>query len=114
MSRTPTDRTRGQASVEFVAVLPALLLCALVAAQLGLAGHALWSAGVAARAGARAEHVGADGAAAAKGSLPGLLRDGARVSAGPPVRVRVKVPSLIPGLPRLDVDAATSLEPDAQ
>ena len=107
------SRDRGQASVEFVAVLPALLLCALVAAQLGLAGHALWSAGVAARAGARAEHVGGDAAAVAKRALPGLLRDGARVSPGPPVRVRVKVPSLIPGVPRFDVDAATSLEPDA-
>ncbi|MGZ8622375.1 MAG: TadE/TadG family type IV pilus assembly protein [Solirubrobacterales bacterium] len=113
MSRR-TGSAHGQASVEFVAVLPALLLCALVAAQLGLAGHALWSAGVAARAGARAEHVGGDGAAAARRSLPGLLRDGARVSSGPPVRVRVKVPSLIPGLPRFDVDAATSLEPDAR
>jgi pilus assembly protein CpaE len=104
----------GQASVELVAVIPALIVCALVAAQLGLAGQALWSAGAAARAGARAEHVGDDGVAAATRALPGALRDGARVSAGPPVRVRVRVPSLIPGLPRFDVDAATSLEPDAE
>jgi len=104
----------GQASVELIAVIPALLLCVLIAAQLGLAGEALWSAGAAARAGARAEHVGDDGVAAAKRALPGALRDGARVSAGPPVSVRVRVPSLIPGLPRFDVDAATSLEPDAK
>ena len=94
-------------------MLPALLLCVLVAAQLGLAGHALWSAGVAARAGARAQHVGGDAAAAAKRALPGILRQGARVSPGPPVRVRVRVPSLVPGLPGFDVNAATQLEPDA-
>jgi pilus assembly protein CpaE len=118
MPRLRLDRTTkddsGQASVELIAVVPALLLCALVAAQLGLAGQALWSAGVAARAGARAEHVGGDGTMAAKRALPGALRDGARVSPGPPVEVRVRVPSLIPGVPRFDVAAATSLEPDVE
>ena len=104
--------SRGQASVELVAVLPALLLCFLIAAQLGLLGHALWSAGAAARAGARVEHVGGDGEAAAKRALPGVLRDEAEVEGGPPLRVEVKVPALIPGLPRVDVDAETQLEPD--
>ena len=105
------DASRGQASVEFVAVVPAILLCALIAAQLGLAGQALWAAAVAARAGARTERVGGDGIVAAKRALPGSLRDDARISAGPPLRVRVgSRPD--PGLPRLDVDAATNLEPD--
>ena len=44
----------GTASVEMVAAVPFLLLALLVAAQAVLAGQALWSAGVAARAGARA------------------------------------------------------------
>ncbi len=104
---------RGQASVELIAALPALLVGLLIAAQIGVAGHALWSAGSAARAGARAEHVGGDGAAAAKRALPGVLRERASVETGPPLRVRVEVPALIPGLPRFDVDAETSLEPDA-
>ena len=53
-------REDGTASVEMVAVVPFLLLAVLVAAQIGLAGEALWSAGVAARAGARAALVGGD------------------------------------------------------
>jgi len=101
---------RGQASVELVAVIPFLLLSALVAAQLALAGYALWSAGIAARAGARAENVGDDGGAAARRALPGILREGAKVEAGPPIRVRVRAPSLVPGLPELSVEAKTSLE----
>ena len=52
------DGDKGQASVELVAAIPALVLVALMAAQLALAGYALWSAGVAARAGARAAYVG--------------------------------------------------------
>ena len=50
----------GTASVELVAVVPFLLLAILVAAQIALAGQALWSASVAARAGARAALVGGD------------------------------------------------------
>jgi hypothetical protein len=102
----------GQASVELVAVIPFLVVSALIAAQLALAGYTLWSAGTAARAGARAENVGDDGVAAARRALPGMLRDGSEVRAGPPVRVRVKSPSLLPGLPELSVEAETNLEPD--
>ncbi|MGC1165805.1 MAG: hypothetical protein WA862_06845, partial [Solirubrobacterales bacterium] len=51
-------REEGTASVELVAVVPFLLLAVLVAVQIALAGQALWSAGVAARAGARAALVG--------------------------------------------------------
>jgi hypothetical protein len=105
------ERQRGQASVELIAILPALLLGALIAAQLGLAGYALWSAGAAARAGARAEHVGGDGEAAARNALPGLLRSGATVSRRHGVQVRVGVPSLIPGVPGTSVRAATALDP---
>jgi hypothetical protein len=99
--------------VEVVASLPLLLLAALVAAQLTAAGYALWSAGLAARAGARAAHVGGDSAAAARRALPGVLRTGSRVSGNGPVRVRVLVPRLVPGLPRLPLTAATALDPAA-
>jgi hypothetical protein len=101
---------RGQASVELIAVLPALIFCVLIATQLGLAGYSLWSAAAAARAGARAENVGADGAAAARRALPGILRQGAEIQTGPPLRARVRIPSVVPGVPMLSVSASTSLE----
>lgn len=94
-----------------VAVIPFLLLAVLAAAQVGLAGHALWSAGVAARAGARAALVGGDAAVAARRALPPSVRDGAEVSDGDGVSVRVVIPRLLPALPRLTVGAGAQLEP---
>jgi Flp pilus assembly protein TadG len=102
-------REDGTASVELIAVVPFLLLAVLVAAQIGLAGQALWSAGVAARAGARAALVGGDAAAAARRALPPSLRSGADVSDSGAVSVRVAIPRLLPGLPRLTVGAESGL-----
>lgn len=90
-------------------MVPFLLLAVLVAAQLGLAGHSLWSAGVAARAGARAAVVGGDATTAARDALPPSLRAGARVEDAGTVSVKVAVPHLIPGLPRLTVEAESGL-----
>jgi hypothetical protein len=106
----PAPKDDGSASVELIAVLPMLGLAALVAAQIALAGGALWSAGIAARAGARATHVGGEAAQAARRALPAPLRDEAAVSDRDGVRVRVRVPALLPGLPRLMVGARSSLE----
>ena len=103
-------REDGTASVELIAVVPFLLLAVLVAAQLALAGQALWSAGVAARAGARAALVGGEAGAAARRALPPSLRAGAQVSDAGAVSVRVAVPRLLPGLPRLTVAATTELQ----
>jgi hypothetical protein len=94
-----------------VAVVPFLLLAVLVAAQIGLAGQALWSAGVAARAGARAALVGGDAAGAARRALPSSMRAGADVSDGDAVFVRVVVPRLLPAMPRLTVGAEAALGP---
>jgi Flp pilus assembly protein TadG len=106
-------REEGTASVELIAVVPFLLLAVLVAAQLALAGQALWSAGVAARAGARAALVGGDVTAAARRALPPTLREGARVSdAGALTTVQVAIPRLLPALPRLTVDSASGLGDD--
>jgi len=101
----------GTASVELVAVVPFLLLAVLVAAQVALAGQALWSAGVAARAGARAALVGGDAAAAARAALPPSLRQRAQVEEGEGVSVAVSVPRLIPALPEVRVEAGSGLEP---
>jgi pilus assembly protein CpaE len=103
----------GQASVELVAVLPALGLALLAAIQLALVGYALWSAGAAARTGARAAHVGGDAASAARSALPAGLREAARISGGEdePVRVTIRAPSLVPGLSGIPVGARTELGP---
>ena len=103
----------GQASVEFVAVLPLLAVCLLLSAQAVLVGWALWSAGNAARTGARAERVGADAEAAARGALPGSLRPGARVGSADGVRVTVQVPALIPGVKLPPVAASSTLDAGA-
>lgn len=102
-------REEGTASVELVATVPILLLAVLVAAQLALVGQALWSAGVAARAGARAALIGADPVAAARRQLPEPMREGVKVDTGEGVSVHVRVPGLLPGLPELRVGAQTDL-----
>jgi Flp pilus assembly pilin Flp len=102
----------GQAAVELVATLPALVVVALLVAQLGIAGWALWSAANAARAGARAAYVGGSAGAAARSALPGPLRDGARVSSTGNVEVSVRAPGLVPGLPAIPVSARAGLDPE--
>jgi hypothetical protein len=102
-------REEGTASVELIAVVPFLLLAVLVAAQLALAGQALWSAGVAARAGARAALVGGDATAAARKALPPSLRPGSEVSDGGEVSVQVAIPRLLPALPPLMVGSESGL-----
>jgi hypothetical protein len=106
---------KGTASVELVAAVPLLLLALAVAAQIALAGQALWSASVAARAGARAALVGGDAKAAARRALPAAMRDGAEVEeegGGGGVAVRVPVPTLLPDLPVVRVRARSGLGDD--
>ena len=107
------ERLRGQASVELVAVLPALAACLLIASQTVVVGWALWSAGNAARAGARAAEVGSDVESAARRALPGSLRDDAVIRDGDGVRVRVRIPPLVPGVSLPSVTAASTLDGDA-
>lgn len=102
-------REGGTASVELIAAVPFLLLAVLVAAQLALAGQALWSAGVAARAGARAALVGGDAGAAARRALPSSLRREAEVKEAGGVSVRVVVPRLLPAMPALKIGAHSGL-----
>jgi pilus assembly protein CpaE len=99
-TRTPgaqrREHERGQASVEFLGVLPAVLLIALGAWQLALAGQAIWLSGNAARVGARAQAVGRDPVAAVRSALPSYLRRDLRVRGDRgQVRVRVAVPLLL-------------------
>lgn len=99
----------GQASVELVAAVPLILVVTLVVAQLAVAGYALWSAGAAARAGARAGYVGGDAKASARQSLPAPLRAGASIHDSDGVTVRVEAPGLVPGIPSVPVTAKSDL-----
>ena len=100
----------GQASVEFVALLPVLAALMAVAAQTAVIGWALWAAGNAARAGARAQEVGSDAKAAARGALPGSLRPNAEIRDADGVRVRVRIPALVPGVTLPPVSASSKLD----
>lgn len=103
---------RGQAGVELVALLPALALVVLACAQIVVAAHAWTLAAGAARAAARAIEVGAPGAAAARGALPAGHASRARVAIsadGRRVRVRLTVPSVLPGLPGMRVAAEAAV-----
>jgi hypothetical protein len=90
-------RERGQASVELLATLPAVLLVAALVWELALAGHSAWLCANAARAGARAAVVGRSAGAAARSALPASLRHGLTVEQrdGGAVRVRLRVPLLL-------------------
>ena len=99
----------GQASLELVAAIPLLLALLALIGQLAIAGYSLWSAGAAARAGARAAYVGGDSTDAAMGALPPSLRDRAEVDSSDGVAVRVQAPALLPGAPDLPVTARTAL-----
>jgi hypothetical protein len=87
----------GQASVEAVAVVPALVLAALVGWQLVLVGNTLWLCAAAARSAARADVVGLSPERAARSALPRALErhlSVERQEAGG-VRVEVRVPILL-------------------
>jgi uncharacterized protein (UPF0333 family) len=88
------DEERGQASVELVAALPALLLAAIVALQLLAAGYAMTLADGAAEAGALALASGGSAAEAVRAALPGWAEDSVGVSVnGDTVTVRLLPPS---------------------
>jgi hypothetical protein len=102
------SRERGQASVELVAAVPALLLAAFLALQLLAAGFALTLADGAAEAGAVALASGRAAEPAARQALPGWARDRAAVEVdGGRVTVRVRPPSplgLLSG--RIDISSS--------
>lgn len=104
---------RGQATVELVAALPALLLAALVALQLLVAGYAMTLADGAAEAGALALASGGSAAEAARAALPGWAEDDVSVAVkGGEVSVRLRPPAPIDALSdRLTVSSTAAARP---
>jgi hypothetical protein len=104
---------RGQATVELVALLPLLAVLVGLLWQAAIAGQAVWLAGSAARAAARAAAVGADARAAARRVLPGALKRGLvvrRLDSGEGVRVAVAVPALVGGGRLMTVSVSALLQ----
>jgi hypothetical protein len=102
-------RERGQAGIETLIALPVLLLVVLAGAQAAVWAASSVLASLSASAGARALVRGETVADAARAELPGPLGRDARVStvAGT-VRVVIRVPSLVPGVPALHVTGSAA------
>lgn len=111
MSRRLRGDERGQASVEVLGAVPALLVLGLVVFQLLAVGYAGVLAGTAAETGALAFAGGADAEEAIRESLPGWSRARARVTvSGGTVRVRLRPPSPLPSIARkLEVTGRASV-----
>lgn len=104
---------RGQATVELVAALPALLLAGLVALQLLVAGYTMTLADGAAEAGALALASGGSAAEAAREALPGWAEDRVAVAVeANTVSVRLRPPSPIEAVAdRLVVSSSAAARP---
>ncbi|POX41665.1 TadE family protein [Streptomyces sp. Ru73] len=102
--RTGRRGDRGQTVVEFIGMLPVLILVGLALVQFGIAAYAIQQTGTGARAAART--AGLDEpeigyAEAGKAAMSGWIADGAAFTerAGPDgvtVTARVPIPSIIP------------------
>lgn len=116
MAHAPLHRhrgERGQATVELVALLPLVAVLAALLWQAVVAGQAVWLAGSAARAAARASAVGADAPAAARRVLPARLRRDLRVEREPDdggVRVAIAIPAVIGSVRLGSVSARARLQ----
>jgi hypothetical protein len=104
--------SRGQATVETIALVPGLVLVGLGLMQLLAVGYASVLAGGAAEAGALALAGGRDPTAAAMEALPGWSESRARIGVkGGRVEIRLRPPSPLHALAeRLEVTAGAEVE----
>jgi hypothetical protein len=102
------DGERGQASIEVLAGIPALLLAGLVAFQLLVTGYSLTLADGAAEAGAMAIAAGRPAAPAVRQALPGWARQRVGVETnGGRLTVRLRPPAPLEALShRLEVSTS--------
>jgi hypothetical protein len=112
MKRPARSSAGGQATLEAIALIPAMLAVGLGALQLLAVGYASVLAGGAAEAGALALAAGKDPRAAAMQALPGWSETRARVGVtGGRVEVRLRPPSPLEALAEeLEVTAAAAVE----
>jgi hypothetical protein len=112
-SRLRFASSSGQASVEAIAMVPAVIAVGLGALQLLAVGYASVLASGAAEAGALALAAGADPRASAREALPGWSRARTSIEVdGGRVEVRMRPPSPLRGLAEgLQVRAAAAVEP---
>lgn len=103
----------GQATVELIAALPALLLAGYVAFQLLAAGYAMTLADGAAEAGALALASGRPAVEATRAALPAWAAEQARVGiSGGRVTVTIRPPSLAAAIgERLEVSGTAAARP---
>jgi hypothetical protein len=102
------DSEQAQATVETVALLPALLILAVAAWQGLVIGWTAVEAQQAARAGARAVLGGERPAPAIRRSLPATMREGAELRrSGHRLVVSVQVPAIVPGF-RMSLSASAA------
>jgi len=98
----------GQASLELLASVPAMVLALLIALQLAVTGYTLHLADGAAEAGALAVAAGTDPEQAARSALPGWAAERVDVgTGGGRVEVRVRPPAPLRALSEaLEVSAS--------
>lgn len=103
---------RGQAAIEVIGLLPAMITVGFVLLQLMAVGYASVLVGGAAEAGALALAAGADPRAGVKEALPGWSQSRARIAvSGGEVEVHLRPPSLLHALAdRLEVSAEAEVE----
>jgi hypothetical protein len=104
---------RGQASLELIAGVPALLLAALICLQLLAAGYSATLADGAVESGALALAAGRPAEPAVRDALPGWADDRVRVEvSGGRVTVHVQPPAPVPGIARaLEVSSSAWVRP---
>ena len=102
------DGERGQAAIELLAGVPALVVAGAVAFQLLAVGYASSLAGDAAEAGAMAVAAGRPAGPAVRGALPGWARDRVELARGKgAITVRLRPPSPFgPVADRLEVSSS--------
>ncbi|WP_274040991.1 TadE/TadG family type IV pilus assembly protein [Streptomyces iconiensis] len=100
------DRDRGSSALEFAGMLPLLLLVAVAAIQLGIAGYAVQQAGTGARAAARVasqEDIAGEYAASGRAAMSNWTAARSSFALGGggeevEVTTTVTIPSLVPGI----------------
>jgi hypothetical protein len=113
IARPLTRSDSGQASVELLALLPALGVAIALAWQVLVAGETWWLATVAAREAARAAALGDDPSRAAAAALPSPFAEGVRtrVARDGTATVRVPIPALLGGLRLGSASGRARMEP---